>query len=689
MNNDTTTDLVAFLKLYYWDDILELANNFPDKDSLIINYSDIETYNSGSLVPQFKESPTTFLESLNEALRIIDLPIDVELKSATVRVHNFPVRTQISDIRSEHINKFIAVEGIISQITSVKPRAIKIVLQCMRCETTMEIYQSGPKLVLPQFCDNENCGKKGPFKEMVEQFEFINTQDVLIQDPPESLKGKTNPDNLKIELEGNLVGKLNAGDRVIFNGVIGVLPIIGRDGKTPYFEFVLRVNSFEKLVEDYEEIIITDEDIQLINEYAQDPDIFEKLILSIAPAIKGYDNIKEALVLQLFGGTSKILNDSTRIRGESHIMFVGDPGVAKSQLLRKMVEFAPRGILASGKGSSTAGLTATATKDESGRWTLQAGALVLADGGLAAIDEMDKMSKEDQSAFHEAMEQQTVTITKAGINTTLRSRCAILGAANPKYGRFDRYESVMSQVTLPPALMSRFDLIFLMLDIPDEKKDSEISMHILQSHQAGIDRKIIDSKMAFNGEVENIKNTATPVIEPEFIKKYVAYCRKHVIPRIPDNVLKILQDFYLDMRRSSSKSQNNPVPVTARQLEGLIRLTEASARIRLREFAQEDDARRTIRLTLASMDQVYKDPTTGMYDSDIITTGTSKSQREKIQILKNVILNLGTTKVSKERILEEMKLKGFDEKITEELIQKMRQKGDILSPSHDTITLVT
>jgi replicative DNA helicase Mcm len=688
LNNDTTNELVAFLKLYYWDDILELANNYPDKDNLIVDYSNIETYNSGNLVPIFKESPATFLEDFNEALRTIDLPVDVDLKSATIRIHNFPGRIPISDIRSEHINKFIAVEGIISQITSVKPKTTMTVHQCMRCKCEMEIFQTGTKLIVPQFCDNETCGKKGPFKDLVEKYEFVNTQDVLIQDPPESLKGKTNPDNLKINVEGNLVGKLNAGDRVIFNGIISILPIIGRDGKSTYFEFVLNANSFEKLVDDYEEIEITEEDIQLITECSKDPKIFTKLIQSIAPAIKGHDEIKEALVLQLFGGTSKILNDNTRIRGESHIMLIGDPGVAKSQLLRKMIEFAPRGILASGKGSSIAGLTATATKDESGRWTLQAGALVLADGGIAAIDEMDKMSKEDQSAFHEAMEQQTVTITKAGINTTLRSRCAILGAANPKYGRFDKFEAIMSQLTLPPALMSRFDLIFLMLDIPNEKKDSEISMHILQSHQAGIDRKIIESKMPFSGEIDEIRRTASPEISPELIKKYVAYCRKCVIPRIPDDVIRILQNFYLDMRRSTSNSQDNPVPVTARQLEGLIRLTEASARIRLRQFAEEDDAKRTIRLTLASMDQVYKDPLTGKYDVDIVATGTSKSQKDKIQLLKNVIDYLGRYKVQKVKIIEEMKLKGFDERTTEELIEKMKRSGDILSPSHDTLTLV-
>jgi len=688
----TSDTFYPFLRKYYWDEILELASSYPEKKDLIVRYDHLDMYSSGILRELLENDPATFITSISEALQNIDIPIEKDLMGAGVQVINLPVKTPISLLRKENINDFISVEGIISQAQDVKPKATEIIFKCLRCETEMVIPQTSKKLVEPMYCENETCGKRGPFKELIEKTTFIDTQNIILQEPPESMKGKTNPDSLDIYLEGNLVGKLNAGDRVVFNGVLKVIPITGKEGKTSYYEYLLMANSYEKISEDYEDIEITQEDIELIEQYAKHQNLFPMLIQSIAPAIKGYDPIKEALVLQLFGGTSKVLSDGTKIRGNTHIMLMGDPGVAKSQLLRKMIDLSPRGVFASGKGGSIAGLTAAAIKDEYGRWTLQAGALVLADGGLAAIDEMDKMNKEEISAFHEAMEQQSISVNKAGINSTLRSRCAILGAANPKYGRFDQYESTVSQINLPPAIISRFDLIFLMLDIPDEQKDKEISEHILLSHQEGVNIKLTTMGHSIDESASHKTSPTTPVIPTEIIKKYVAYARRTITPQLPTKVIKQLEDFYLELRIPSAGSQEKPISVTARQLEGLIRLTEASARARLSQKVEKQDVDRTIRLVLTSMDQTYKDPMTGQFDVDIISSGTSKSQRDVIKIIKGTLKDMSKEysdrKIPIESLLEELENNKISKEKAEEVIEKLRRSGDVLIPKKGYITFI-
>jgi replicative DNA helicase Mcm len=229
--------------------------------------------------------------------------------------------------------------------------------------------------------------------------------------------------------------------------------------------------------QEFEEIEISQDDEEMIMAMSRDPEIYENIRKSIAPSIYGYEDVKEALGLQLVSGFEKNLPDGARIRGDIHILLVGDPGIAKSQLLRYMIKISPRGIYTSGKSSTSAGLTATAVKDElgDGRWTIEAGALVLADKGIAAIDEMDKMNNEDKSALHEAMEQQTISVAKAGVMATLKSRCSLLAAANPKLGRFDKYEPIAPQINLTPALMSRFDLIFVLTDDPESLEPGYIA----------------------------------------------------------------------------------------------------------------------------------------------------------------------------------------------------------------------
>ncbi len=296
-------------------------------------------------------------------------------------------------------------------------------------------------------------------------------------------------------------------------------------------------------------------------------------------------------------------------------------------------------------------------KDEfgDGRWTLEAGALVLADMGIAAVDEMDKMQKEDRSALHEAMEQQSISVAKAGITATLKSRCALLGAANPKYGRFDMWGDIADQINMPPTLLSRFDLIFIMTDQPEQKRDLAIAEHILKSH--GIGELIAQNKKTPIPGItdEYIKEQLKPImpeIEPALFRKYVAYAKRSCFPVLSLEAKDALIGYYLKLRGIAE--QNKPVPVTARQIEALVRLSEASARIRLSNRIEQHDAERVIHIMDACLRQIAYDARTGSFDIDKIATGISKEKRDIVRVIKDAIRDIGGEgrRASKDQVIE-------------------------------------
>ncbi|MCC7576183.1 MAG: minichromosome maintenance protein MCM [Methanomethylovorans sp.] len=685
----------VFLKQYYWDDILQLANEYPEQRSLTVDFSNLEIFDR-ELAAELLEQPSEVIPSADKALQEIDLPIDKTLDKAKVRFEKIPSKIPIRDLRSKHLVKFIAIEGMIRKATEVRPKIINAAFMCMRCEHVTFVPQTEMKFVEPLECENDTCGKRGPFKILMEQSLFVDAQKLQIQESPENLRGGTQPQSLDVDVEEDLAGIVKPGDRIVINGVLRSHQRTTREGKSPFYDLVLDANSIENVDKEFDELQITPEEEDMIREMSQDPHIYDKIIRSIAPSIYGLEEVKEALALQLFSGVPKHLPDGSRVRGDIHMLFVGDPGVAKSQLLRYMVKLAPRGVFASGKSASTSGLTAAAVKDEmgDGRWTLEAGALVMADMGIAAVDEMDKMRSEDKSALHEAMEQQTISIAKAGILATLKSRCALLGAANPKYGRFDRYEGIAQQINMPPALMSRFDMIFVLLDTPNEEKDTRIAKHILKSHYAGElseQRKKLSTSKITQEQVDEQMEVIIPDIDPDLMRKYVAYSRRNIFPVMEEEARDHLVKFYMDLRKMG-EGKDAPVPVTARQLEALVRLAEASARVRLSNVVNMDDARRTTKIVYSCMKQVGVDPSTGAFDVDVIASGTSKSQRDKIKVLKEVIRQVGgrhpAGKAPLEEIYAEAALEGIDRAHAEEMISKMRRSGDLMKPDHDSVKLV-
>ena len=686
MPADPVAKWEEFLRSRYWDDLLELADSYPDERSLKIRFSDIDKFDP-DFAEELMENPEQSLEAARAAMLELDLPMDVYMDRAHVRIAELPRHFKTRELRSDHIGKLLAIDGLVRTATEVRPKIVSAAFQCQRCGFTFFKEQTGNKFEDQNLkCMNQACDRGGPFKLMLAQSKFVDAQKIRVQESPEELRGGQQPQTLDVELEDDLAGKIFPGDRVIVNGVLKSYQRSNpQQGKSTYFDLFHKGISVEMKDQEFEEIDISQEDEKMILDMSRDPQIYENIRMSIAPSIYGYEDVKEALALQLVSGFEKNLPDGARIRGDIHILLVGDPGIAKSQLLRYMIKISPRGIYTSGKSSTSAGLTATAVKDElgDGRWTIEAGALVLADKGIAAIDEMDKMNNEDKSALHEAMEQQTISVAKAGVMATLKSRCSLLAAANPKLGRFDKYEPIAPQINLTPALMSRFDLIFVLTDDPDTKRDSAIAQHILKSNYAG---ELVTQK-AWNPEIsqDDIDNALTvimPAIEPELLRKYVAYARKNIFPTLTDEAKEYFLKYYVGLRTQGQDS-NKPVPVTARQLEALIRLGEASARLRLSDKVTLADAQRVVKILEACLRKVGVDPETGFLDADIIASGTTKSTRDRTKSVIDLIRDVSRESqgpASREAVLDRAEELGIERAKAEEIIDRMRRDGDVFEP---------
>jgi len=360
-----------------------------------------------------------------------------------------------------------------------------------------------------------------------------------------------------------------------------------------------------------------------------------------------------------------------------------------SQMLQYVQNIAPRSVYTSGKGSSAAGLTAAAVRDDFGegqQWTLEAGALVLADQGIAAVDELDKMDSNDQSAMHEALEQQEISVAKAGINATLKSRCSLLGAANPTYGRFDQYEPIGEQIDLDPPLVSRFDLIFTVTDKPNEEEDRRLAEHILRTNYAGelnTHRTEMTSSNIEESEVEAVVEDVAPDLDAEFLRKYIAYSRRNCFPTMSDDAKEAIENFYVDLR-SKGADEDAPVPVTARKLEALVRLAEASARVRLSDTVEKSDADRVIEIVRSCLKDIGVDPETGEFDADVVETGTSKTQRDRIRGIKDIVGELQDEYddgAPIEEVLDEAETNGMERSKAEHEIDKLKQKGELYQPN--------
>jgi replicative DNA helicase Mcm len=662
-----------FFSEYYSDEISQLFLAFPKKRSLEVDVQKLAEFDL-ELFDNLINKPDETISAAIQALKSFNKnPNLVFQNNLHVRFTGLDASKAplIQDVGANEIGKFIVVDGLVTKRAEVKPKVCIAAMKCVYCGAYYKVEVTNEPL--PQICPE--CHRKG-LKQIDEESNFINLQKAEIQDPLERLRGGSPASHLEIWMEDDLVNTIVPGDRILVHGILRIKPPKSQKTPSKIYSTFLDVVSIKKLQKEFEEIELTPQEEQKIIELSKDPYIFEKISASIAPSIYGYEEIKKAIALQLFGGTpDKVLADGGRVRSDIHILLIGDPGSAKTRLLQYTVSIVPKGIYVSGKSVSSAGLTATAERDElaDGGWTLKAGALVLASGGLAAIDEFDKINDEDKAALHEAMESQSISVAKAGIVARLNTRTAILAAANPKFGRFDPSQYPAEQFDIPPTLLSRFDLIFPMIDIMDEERDKKIAEHILKQHSQEYDRK-----------------TFSP-IDPETLRKYVAYARKNIKPKLTKEAAKVIEEFYISLRKLGK--EKGAVPITPRQIEGLVRLAEASAKARLSQKVEVRDAENAINLVNYMLQTLALDRSANRVDIDAITIGLPKSKVEKMNVILQIVKDIESKTKEKEAkiddVIKEANKKGIDEFLAKKLINDLIEHGDLYTPKYGFVKSVT
>jgi replicative DNA helicase Mcm len=640
------------------------------KTSLIVDFEDILVFDR-ELAEELLEKPDEYLKHANNAAYAQLQTEDPEYaekiadkqETTTARLVRLLEAEQLRKLGSAHIGRLVMVEGIVVRSTPMRPMVMRATFRCKRCGEITPIIQTGQFLKAPFVCSNPSCGMKGMFDFVQEESTFIDSQDLRMQERPEDLPPGQLPRTLHVKLIGSeIVDIARPGDHVSIVGIVrAVSPTLPRVGKLRAFVLHVEANSIEVLGKEPEIALPSPEEEEKIHALAKDPWVHRKIMNSIAPSIYGYDHIKESIMYLLFGGVPKNLPDIT-IRGEMNALLIGDPGTAKSQLLQYVARIAPRGLYTSGRGTTAAGLTAAVLREKGGGMSLEAGALVLADKGIACIDEMDKMRPEDRVAIHEAMEQHTVSVAKGGIVATLNARTAILAAANPALGRYEPHRTVAENISLPVTILSRFDLIFVLRDVPNKEADDKMSEHILEMHKKGL-------------------SPAEPPIPVDILRKYISYA-KGIKPVLTQEALQRLKDFYLAMR-SASESEGSPVAITARQLESLVRIAEARARASLRKEVLTEDAEAAIAIMKRSLEEVGIDLSSYKIDIDLIMTGKPKSVRDKLQTVLSTLMEMEkeTGIVEKTALLNELEAKYT---ITigeaERLIGQLLREGTIYEP---------
>merc|ERR1719219_3031343 len=534
-------------------------------------------------------------------------------KSIFVRVACLPILEQIRNLRCIHLSQLITIEGVIASATQVQPQMAEARFKCLKCGyVTQPIKQSQTEEVRPQIC--LDCQSKGPFQIDMEQTVYQNYQRIRIQESPSSVRAGRLPRSKEAILLADLVDTCKPGDEIRLTGVYeasyeGSLNV--KNG-FPVFTTVVMANYIERKDESVVADNLTDEDIETIKKLSKDERIGEKIINSIAPSIYGHEDSKRAIALALFGGQQKNPEGKHKVRGDINVLMCGDPGTAKSQFLKYIQKTAPRCVFSTGQGASAVGLTAYVQRHPAtGEWTLEAGALVLADKGICLIDEFDKMNDADRTSIHEAMEQQTISVSKAGIVTSLRARCTVLAAANPIGGRYDPSMTFSENVDLTEPILSRFDVLLTIKDHVDPVKDEQLAFHVVRSHRKSHPHVNEEEK-------ENIESQPCPLISgafapgasadntipQEILRKYILFAKQRCFPKIQQIDQDKMTRMYSELRRESLSTGS--IPITVRHLEAVIRLAEAHARMYLRNFVTQDDFNMATRVMLESFVSTQK-----------------------------------------------------------------------------------
>jgi len=630
---------------------------------------------------KFVESPDEILNAFSRAIKEIlqerfpeyARKIEHDIRA---RIANFPAERSLRQINSEVITKMTSVSGMVVRASEVKPLAKELTYKCLDKHISKFTLLDGMSLDKAVKCQSPKC----PYTNLAivaEESRFIDFQIVRLQELPEDLPPGQLPHYVNVSMKQDLVDYARPGDRIILTGIVRIEQerVSGvKQSESALYRLRMDGNNIEfiggrgiKGTRRTEREEISPDEQKIIRTLSKNPDIYDRLIASFAPHIRGHELFKEAILLLIVGSTQRALSDGSKVRGDINVFLVGDPGTAKSEMLKFCARIAPRGLYTSGRGSTAAGLTAAVVRDASGIFMLEAGAVVLGDQGLVCIDEFDKMRPEDRSALHEVMEQQSASIAKGGIVATLNARTSILAAANPMFGKYDPFKNLTENVNLPIPLLTRFDLIFVVRDIPHKEKDRQIAQHILSQHgTSGTD--------------------TTSLIDVDILTKYLAYAKQNdpVLTKEAENKI---MEFYLKMRSVEGEDKEKMITITPRQLEGLIRLSTARARILLKNQVEEDDADRAIYLFNEMLKNAGIDVNTGKIDIGVLQ-GRPRSEVSKLATFMEILKSLEgepQSPVLEQTFVDELvKSEKFNEEEAKNYIRRMVRDATIYEskPGH-------
>lgn len=572
-----------------------------NKESLVVDYNVLASQEH-VLAYFLPEAPAEMLKIFDEAAKDVVLSMypryDQIVKEIHVRVSDLPLIEEIRSLRQLHLNQLIRTRGVVTSTTGVLPQLSVIKYDCNKCGFLLgPFYQSQNQEVKPGSCPE--CQSFGPFEINMEQTIYKNYQRITIQESPGKVPAGRLPRSKDAILLDDLVDTCKPGDELELTGIYhnNYDGSLNMANGFPVFATIIQANHISKRDDKMAVAALTDEDVKALGLLAKDPRIGERIFASIAPSIYGHDDIKRALALAMFGGEPKNPGGKHKVRGDINALICGDPGTAKSQFLKYVEKTGPRVVFTTGQGASAVGLTAYVQRNPvSKEWTLEAGALVLADKGLCLIDEFDKMNDSDRTSIHEAMEQQSISISKAGIVTSLQARCAILAAANPIGGRYDPSLTFSENVDLTEPILSRFDILCVVRDTVDPVEDERLAKFVVGSHI-----KHHPNSNTEESEEASVAMNNTTGVEPipqDLLRKYIIYAKEKMHPKLNNMDQDKVAKMYSDLRRESMATGS--IPITVRHIESMIRMAEAHAKMHLREHVNEDDVNMAIRIMLES-----------------------------------------------------------------------------------------
>ncbi|XP_010245540.1 PREDICTED: DNA replication licensing factor MCM5 [Nelumbo nucifera] len=575
---------------------------------------------------------------------------------------------------AQYISKLVKISGITIAASRTKAKATYVTLLCKNCKNTKTI-PCRPGLggaVVPRSCDHvpqpgeEPC-PIDPWIVVPDKSKYVDQQTLKLQENPEDVPTGELPRNILLSVDRHLVQTIVPGTRLTIMGIYSIYQAANsaaQKGAVAIRQPYIRVVGMEEANEATSRgpSAFTQEEVEEFKKFAGDPNSYKNICSKIAPSIYGHDDVKKAVACLLFGGSRKELPDGVRLRGDINVLLLGDPSTAKSQFLKFVEKTAPIAVYTSGKGSSAAGLTASVIRDGSSReFYLEGGAMVLADGGVVCIDEFDKMRSEDRVAIHEAMEQQTISIAKAGITTVLNSRTSVLAAANPPSGRYDDLKTAQDNIDLQTTILSRFDLIFIVKDVRMYSQDKLIASHIIKVHASA-----------------GAASTDTRVSKEEnWLKRYIQYCRTECHPRLSESAATMLQNNYVkirqDMRQQANESgESAAVPITVRQLEAIIRLSEALAKMRLSHVATEDHVKEAIRLfNVSTMDAARSG-----INQHINLTAEMANEIKQAETQIKRRMGIGS-QISERRLIDDLTRMGLNESIVRRALLILHQRDEV------------